>query len=208
MRLTNKVTASPFALAVPGSLDAAQFPALTFAYRTDSRVRVDLTFVWDKKRYDVRFLDRDNPDARVATIAKVKTDNSWQVASVNLLEALKKTRPDATDFSLSQLQFADAGWTGNARGVQWWLDDWRPAPLVKDALNATIINRDLSGLSGVSTVFDRQTGTQPKAATSQEGAEVKVPLEGKKGLWWLHVRARDGAGKWSETAHFPFWCGD
>ncbi len=208
LRLTNKATASPFMLAVPGSLDATQFPALTFAYRTDDRVRLDLTFVWERKRYSIRFLDRDNPDARVATIGNVKADNAWHVATVNLLDALRKARPDATDFSLSQLQFADYGWTGNARAVQWWLDDWRPAPLVQGSLNATILSRDLSGLSGISTVFDQQTGTQPKAAASQASAELQVPLEGKKGLWWLHVRARDGAGKWSETAHFPFWCGE
>ena len=207
LRLTNKVTASTFSLYVPGTLDATKFPVLTFAYRTDDRVRVDLTFIWEKKRYSARFLDRDNPDARVATIADVKADKAWHVATVNLLESLQKARPDATDFTIEQLQFADAGWTGNARAVQWWLDDWRPAPRVEGTINATIQNRDLSGLNGVSMVFDQKTDTAPAAATSQASADLQIPLAGKSGLWWLHVRARDGAGKWSETAHFPFWCG-
>ena len=207
LRLTNKITASIFSLYPPGSIDATKFPALTFAYRTDDRVRVDLAFIWEKKRYSIRFLDRDNPDARVATIADVKADKSWHVATVNLLEALQKARPDAADFTLTQLQFADAGWTGNARAVQWSLDDWRPAPRVEGTLKAKIVNRDVSGLSGISTVFDQKTDTQPTAATSQMSAELAMPLDGKTGLWWLHVRARDGAGKWSETAHFPFWCG-
>ena len=206
LRLTNKITASPFSLAVPGTLDAAKFPALTFAYRADDRVRVDLTFVWQKKRYSVRFLDRDNPDARVATFANIKADNQWRVASVNLLDALRKARPDATEFNIEQLQFADAGWTGNARAVRWSLDDWRPAPRVENLLDATIVGRDLSGLSGVSTVFDQKTGTVPAEKISGN-ADLKISLQGKSGLWWLHVRARDGAGKWSETAHFPVWCG-
>ena len=207
LRLTNKVTASTFSLYAPGTLDATKFPVLTFAYRADDRVRVDLTFIWERKRYSVRFLDRDNPDARVATIGGVKADKTWRVASINLLEALQKARPDATDFSIEQLQFADAGWTGNARAVQWWLDDWRPAPRVEGTLNATIVGRDLSGLSGIATVFDQKTGTVPAATATASEANLQIPLANKNGLWWLHVRARDGAGKWSETAHFPFWCG-
>ena len=73
LRLTNKITASTFSLYVPGTLDATKFPVLTFAYRTDDRVRVDLTFIWEKKRYSVRFLDRDNPDTRVATIDRCES---------------------------------------------------------------------------------------------------------------------------------------
>ena len=206
LRLTNKVSASTFVLYPPPSLDAATSPVLTFAYRTDDRVRVDLSFVWEKKRYSVRFLDRDNPDTRVATLADIKADSQWHVATLNLLEALQKARPDATDFKLSDLQFTDAGWSGNARGVQWWLDDWRPAPRVENTLNATVLNRDLSGLSGVSTVLDQKTDTIPDPSP-RGGADLQIPLDGKSGLWWLHVRARDGAGKWSQTAHFPFWCG-
>lgn len=207
LRLTNKVTASAFRAGLgQTSLDAAQFPILTFAYRTDDRVRVDLTFNWDSKPYSIRFLDRDNPNPRVATIAGIKADNQWHTARVDLLAALQKARPDATDFTISSVQFSDAGWTGNARGVQLWLDDWRPAPRVENEIKGLVIGRDLSGLAGVSYVFDQKTDTAPDAAT-RSGADVQIPLESKSGLWWLHVRSRNGAGKWSQTAHFPFWCG-
>ena len=207
LRLTNKATASLFRAGLgQATLDAAQFPVLTFAYRADDRVRVDLTFSWDGKPYSARFLDRDNPDARVATIDDVKADLSWHTATVNLLESLQRARPDATNFAISDVQFSDAGWTGNARGVQWWLDDWRPAPRVETEIKATIVGRDLSGNSGVSYVLDQNPGTTLDE-TTRSGASLKIPLEGKTGLWWLHVRARDGAGKWSQTAHFPFWCG-
>ena len=207
LRLTNKVSASAFKAGIgPTVLDATKFPALTFAYRTDDRVRVDLTFDWEGKPYSIRFLDRDNPAPRVATISDVKADAQWHLARVDLLASLQKTRPDATDFTLTNLQFADAGWTGNARGVQFWLDDWRPAPRVETEIKAKVINRDLSGLTGVSYVFDQKTDTAPDI-TTRSGAELQIPLEAKSGLWWLHVRARNGAGKWSATAHFPFWCG-
>ena len=207
LRLTNKITASPFRAGLGTTvLDAAQFPALTFAYRTDDRVRTDLTFNWGGKPYSIRFLDRDNPNARVATIGDVKADSQWHIATVDLLASLQKAQPDAPDFKLSNIQFSDAGWTGNARGVQLWIDDWRPAPRVEDMLKAKVANRDLSGLSGVSYVLDQKSDTTPDEAT-RSGAELEIPLAGKNGLWWLHVRARDGAGKWSEAAHFPFYIG-
>ena len=207
LRLTNKVTASAFRAGLgQTTLDATKFPVLTFAYRTDDRVRVDLTFDWEGKPYTIRFLDRDNPAPRAATIVGVTADLEWHTARVDLLVSLQKTRPDATDFTLTNLQFSDAGWTGNARGVQLWLDDWRPAPRVENEIKAKIIGRDLSGLTGVSYVFDQKTDTTPDAAT-RSGSDLKIPLEDKSGLWWLHVRARNGAGKWSATAHFPFWCG-
>ena len=207
LRLTNKVTASAFRAGLgKTTLDATQFPALTFAYRADDRVRSDLTFNWDGKPYSIRFLDRDNPNTRVATIKDVKADGEWHLATVDLLAALVKIRPAATNFTLSDIQFADAGWTGNARGVQLWLDDWRPAPRVEGTLSARVLNRDASGLSGVSYVLDQKLDTVPDEIT-RSGADLQVPLEGKSGLWWLHVRARDGAAKWSETAHFPLWCG-
>ncbi len=207
LRLTNKITASPFRAGLSKTiLDAAQFPVLTFAYRTDDRVRADLTFNWGGKPYSIRFLDRDNPNVRVATIADVKADSQWHLATVDLLASLQKAQPDATDFKLSNIQFSDAGWTGNARGVQLWIDDWRPAPRVEGTLKAKVDNRDLSGLTGVSYVLDQKPDTMPDE-TTRSGAELEIPLAGKSGLWWLHVRARDGAGKWSETAHFPFYIG-
>ena len=207
LRLTNKVTASAFEFGLGKTeLDAAQFPVLTFAYRADDRVRSDLTFAWERKPYSIRFLDRDNPNARIATIGGVEADKQWHFARVDLLAALQKARPDATDFTLTNLEFRDAGWTGNARGVQLWLDDWRPAPVVGQTLQATVLNRDLSGLTGVSYVLDQKPNTTPDE-TTRSGADLAIPLEGKTGLWWLHVRARSGAGKWSAAAHFPFWCG-
>ena len=111
-------------------------------------------------------------------------------------------RPEATTFEISSLRFSDAGWLGNAKGVEWWLDDWRPAPRITGDLNAKVSAPDVSGLSGVSWVLDTNPETIPLAKSMSE-ADLKIPREGKSGLWWLHVRARNGAAQWSQTAHFP-----
>ena len=204
--LTNRRSASLFSTIVAHpAFDAAQFPVLTFAYRTDDRLRADLNFKWEGKPYSIRFTDRDNPNPRVAAI-DAATDNQWHVATVDLLAGMKKLRPDATSFAIEQLEFADTKWLGNAKGVQLWLDDWRPAPLVSGAFHATVVSRDPSGVSGVAWIFDQKLDTQP-AETSNGNADLKPDLNGKSGLWWLHVRTQDGAGKWSATAHFPFVVG-
>ena len=207
LRLTNRRTASPFAVEVgEGTLDAAKFPVLTFAFRADDRLRADLNFKWDGKPYSIRFTDRDNPNARVAAI-DAQADDKWHVATVNWLAEMKKLRADATAFAVSDLEFSDSKWLGNAKGVQWWLDDWRPAPLVTGQLNAKVVGRDLSGVKGVAFVFDRKTDTKPETKSNVE-ANLKIDVDGKSGLWWLHVRVQNGAGRWSETAHFPFVVGE
>ena len=208
LRLTNRRSASRFAVAAPAtSLDAAKFPVLTFAYRADDRLRTDLHFKWNGKPYSIRFTDRDAPDPRVASVDAVTPDNSWHLASVNLLSSLRAARADAPDFTVTDLEFADAGWLGNAKGVQWWLDDWRPAPLVTGELNAKVTSRDLSGVRGVAWVFDQKAATKPDERANG-AADLKIDLSDKKGLWWLHVRAQNGAGQWSEAAHFPVYIGE
>ena len=207
LRLFNRRSASFFSVEVPGApLDAAKFPVLTFAYRADDRLRSDFNFRWNGKLTSIRFTDRDNPNPRAATIDNVRADDKWHVASVDLLASLRKLAPDATDFNISELRFSDTGWLGNAKGVTWWLDDWRPAPLVQGPLNARVLGRDLSGVNGVSWVFDQQNQTVAPEKVDGD-ANLKIDTSGKSGVWWLHVRARNGAGKWSDTAHFPFVVG-
>ena len=57
---------------------------MTFAYRADDRLRINLNVSWEGKTYAVRFTDRDDPNTGLGTIKDVKTDNLWHVAVVPL----------------------------------------------------------------------------------------------------------------------------
>lgn len=204
LQWANPRTAAPFDAAFSAEpLDVAQFPVLTFRYRADSRLRSDLRLVWNSVPYSIQFLDRDTPEKRLGTIENVVADGKWRLATIPLLEWMKKSRPEATDFKVSNFSFADGGWMGNAQGVKWNLDDFRFAPRVAGSIRAQVSLRDVSGIGVVSSALDQNPDTIPDA-NSNGGAQLEIPLGGRAaGIYWLHIRAQNGAGKWSETAHFP-----
>src|SRR5207244_1388697 len=54
---------------------------------------------------------------------------------------------------------------------------------------------DPSGGSGYAVVLDQAAGTVPAASVTQTGTSyTSSPLA--DGTWYLHVRAKDGAGNW------------
>lgn len=203
LRFYNPRTASPFdAKLAVNALDIAQFPVITFAYRADDRLRVDFRLTWDDKPYSIRFFDHDGAQPRLGTLDNLAADGKWHQAQIPLLEWMKKARPDATSFKISYFGVSDDAWMGNARGVTWWLDDFRFAPRVADAIHAQVSLRDISGVGDVSWQLDQQSDTVPDR-TPEGGPKLDIPLTGRApGLWWLHVRAQNGAGGWSDTAHF------
>ncbi|MDP2300562.1 MAG: Ig-like domain repeat protein, partial [Actinomycetota bacterium] len=65
---------------------------------------------------------------------------------------------------------------------------------------ASWVASDTSGIAGYAVVFDQSASTVPAAVVTQEGSTyaATIPADGE---WYLHVRAVDGRGNWSETAH-------
>ncbi len=204
LKFFNPRTASPFDAGFrPASLDAAQFPFVTFAYRHDSRLRLDFRLRWDDKNYFIKFTDRDGAQTKLGEIADIP-DEKWHYATLPLLDWMKKARPDATKFVLDDLRVSDDAWLGNARGVTWNLDDFRAAPLLTTSLKASATLRDVSGVKAVSYLIDQNP--QAEVDSSPEGGpNLDISLAGRAaGLYFLHLRAQNGAGNWSDAAHFSF----
>ncbi len=205
-RFTNPRTASPFEVnAIGAPVDVALNPVLTFAYRCDDRLRLDLNLAWNNQPYSIHFTDSDNPNPRLGDLNATR-DGAWHLATFNLLDAMKKAQPNATDFKITTLTWNDLGWPGNVKGLKWWLDDLKWAHNVGPALDASAALHDATGTQAVSFSLDQNPATRV-GESPQGGAKLSINLAGKTGLWWLHLRAQNGAGKWSETAHFPVWCG-
>jgi hypothetical protein len=204
LRIFNPRTANSFGTTLRTSpLDVAQYPVLCFDYLAEDRARLDFQFNWGVKSYSIRFLDRDNDPSRLGILDNVKADKLWHSATVPLLEWMKKAQPEATSFEITNLSLLDMGWRGNARGVEVWLDNFRFAPSATGALKATVSLRDLTGLTATSWEFDQKPLSVPDTK-AMGTANIEVPLQGRAaGLWWLHLRAQNGAGNWSQTAHFP-----
>jgi hypothetical protein len=59
---------------------------------------------------------------------------------------------------------------------------------------------DPSGIAGYAVVVDQNSNTQPaETVTQRESRHVRKDV--KAGTWYIHVRAVNGAGKWSGTSH-------
>ncbi len=204
LQFNNPRTASTFdARFKIGSFDAAQFPILSFAYRNDSRLRLDFRLRWDSKEYFVRFTDRDGAQTKLGEIEAIP-DGKWHYATLPLLDWMKRARPDATSFTIENLGVADDGWKGNPIGLTWNLDDLRAAPALSGALKAKVTLRDVAGARAVSYQIDQSPQSEVDSAP-EGGPALDISLAGRAaGLYYLHLRAQNAAGTWSETANFPF----
>ncbi|MBI2191575.1 MAG: hypothetical protein HYU36_06295 [Planctomycetes bacterium] len=54
--------------------------------------------------------------------------------------------------------------------------------------------------------FDRFQKTIPDETGEGLFMQRKFPAFPRSGIWFLHVRARDGAGNWGPTTHYPYFC--
>lgn len=204
--MTNPTTASPFDMpAAESTIDVALHPVLTFAYKVDDRLRLDMNMSWNNQPYSIHFTDSDNPNPRLGDL-KVIRDGQWHLAQFNVLEAMKRAQPNATDFKIANMMWNDSGWQGNVKGLKWWLDDLKWAPKAEGKLEGTVMLADATGTSATSYILD-QTPTTQADEKAEGGPKLSINLDGKTGLWWLHVRGQNGAQKWSDTAHYPIWCG-
>jgi hypothetical protein len=82
-------------------------------------------------------------------------------------------------------------WTGRALGTRFEIDSGDAG----------------SGLAGFSVALDRKADTMPPEKLNLSGGSGGSPSAWKPGklkagVWWLHVRAADLAGNWSEPRHF------
>jgi hypothetical protein len=204
LKFYNRGTATPFDSSLSGApFDAAQLPVVTFAYKADDRLRIDFRLTWEGVPYFIRFFDRDGGQTPLGKIEGLIPDNKWHRAQIPLLEMMKKVRPTATNFKIDNFGLSDDGWMGNAKALTFNLDDFRFAPRVTDAIRASVTLADISGVGSVSWQLDQNPDTVPDRSP-EGGPKLDISLAGKTaGLWWLHVRAQNGGGSWSDVSHFP-----
>ncbi len=203
LRLYNPETGGSFGAYMRRTpFDAGKYRVVRFAYRVPPNLRADIIVHVNGERKSVRFTDTDSSYERIGEVPNVQADNRWHVAEFNLYEMLRASDPHARGYQVSQMWIADTGWTSNARGQAYHIDNFELIPIVsamhplRIAWNAL----DLSGLAGVNwAITDAPTTQLPaEVATTADHVEYENPgdVDG-----WLHVRAMNSAGQWSETVH-------
>lgn len=184
------------------AFDAGRYRIVRFAYKVPERLRVNIIVNVNGDRKTIRFTDTDLSYPLIGEIPNVQADNQWHYAEFDLYRMLRDNDPHAPGYKVMQMWIADSGWTSNAPGQTYHIDDFTLIPIVSAAtpLKLTWQLQDISGLGGANWSIDRNPMTElPRTVvTTADAVEYADPgdVDG-----WLHVRAVDSAGNWSPTAH-------
>ncbi len=184
------------------AFDAGQYRVVRFAYKVPERLRADLMVHVNGTRKAIRFTDTDSSYPRIGEIPGVVADNRWHYAEFNLFDMLRRSDPHAPGYKVLQMWVADSGWTQNAPGQTWHIDDFSLIPIVSAARPLTLSWQvhDISGLAGVNWAINQSPNTELDSNVLTTADHVAYADPGDVN-GWLHVRAADSAGNWSATAH-------
>jgi hypothetical protein len=202
LKLYNAINGGTFGAYVrKTTFDAGKYRLVRFWYKVPARLRADFIVFVNGAKKSIRFTDTDSSYQRIGEVPDVIADNQWHHTEFNLFEMLRRDDPHAPGYKVHQLLLADGGYTSNAPGQIYHIDDFQLVPIssAADPLRIAWTVNDLSGLGGVNWRVDESADTDlpKKNVTSQ--AHVDYHEGGMDG--WLHVRASDSAGNWGLTAH-------
>lgn len=184
------------------AFDAGRYRVVRFAYRIPEHLRADIMVHVNGARKSIRFTDNDSSYVRIGEVPNVRADNRWHTAEFNLYEMLRADDPHAPGYRVLQMWIADSGWTSNAQGLVYHIDDFELVPIVSahEPLRIAWNLLDISGLAGVNWAITDSAGMQLPMEKAT-GADHIDYSESAQVDGWLHVRAVNSAGQWSETAH-------
>ncbi len=184
------------------AFDAGRYRIVRFAYKVPERLRADLMVHVNGARKAIRFTDTDSSYPRIGQVPGVVADNRWHYAEFNLYNMLRRDDPHAPGYKVLQMWIADSGWTSNAPGQTYHIDDFSLVPIVSAAQPLTLSWQvhDISGLAGVNWAIDESPATELDSTMLTTADHVAWTEPGDID-GWLHVRAVDSAGNWSATAH-------
>jgi len=184
------------------AFDAGRYRVVRFAYKVPERLRADLMVHVNGARKAIRFTDTDSSYPRIGEVPGVVADSRWHYAELNLYNMLRRDDPQAPGYKVLQMWIADSGWTSNAPGQTYHIDDFTLVPIVSAAQPLTLSWQvhDISGAAGVNWAIDDSPTTELDSALRTTADHVAWAEPGDID-GWLHVRAADSAGNWSATAH-------
>ncbi|MBI2194253.1 MAG: hypothetical protein HYU36_19930 [Planctomycetes bacterium] len=185
--------------AVREDFSAGKYPILAFDYRIGPGIHVDLLLKIQEAYRNIVFTDNDGQETALGVVPDVLADGQWHHAEVNLLEVLSGPRSMLSTLKVQTLGFGGTGYSGNARGDSYEIDEFQLVPAVSTArvpLGWEWTATDIQG----STSFEYAFGPSNESPAWKPGKEQKVSFSRLgRGRYAFLCRARDLAGNWSET---------
>lgn len=139
LRVTNQQEGGPFAVyAVTTPFRISEWPVLSFDYRLAPEAKLNIYFLVNGQWHALKLTAEQFPWDRVPVIGevpKVQADGQWHHAEFNLLNPLRQLHPQLSAFVARQVvlsppweSYVRCGIGGNARGTQYWIDNFSIAP--------------------------------------------------------------------------------
>ncbi len=191
-RMSAYVTTEPFA--------AENYPIVSFDYKVPSGVKLDLVIhMANGNEYAIAFTD--NPTGAIGRIARVRADNKWRHASVEISSALRKKVRQGT-LKVAYMYFADRNNLENKVNATAWFDNFTIGAVGTRTPVLRWKATDTTGVVGYSYALDRDPGTVPDTVSEGASQSFRHPTKLTKGRWYFHVRALDGAHNWGPATHY------
>lgn len=174
------------------------YPVLSFDYRFDPGVKLDLLVQANGQWWPISMTD--DPRGAIGRIPGMRADGQWHAVSVDIGVILNR-RQRRGPVIVDAIMIGDRNNRDNKAGASANFDNFVIGSIgtVKPIFRWSAT--DTTGIAGYSYVIDRDPTTEPPAQSM--GPTAATSFDGlEEGLWFLHVRALDGAGNWGSTRHY------
>jgi hypothetical protein len=173
-------------------------PLLQFDYKAEPGMRVDLLAEVLGQWLCVQFTGDGAapPEGKaIGQIEAVIADGSWRHASVDLRSLVNAAWPDLPVRIVNKIVLSAQGRDGCRRGARLTLDNVDICrPVTPGAARFEWRAAARGEVAGYSCVVDQNAGTVPPEQITQ--IRTTATLMAHAGVWYLHVRACDQAGRW------------
>ncbi len=201
--------------------DLQNWPYLDLDYKVPNETPFNLHLLTDAGEYhSLLMVDvedaRDNTSMELASRfgppADFVADNTWRRSTIPLLKLFSDANPGSPAPKLNGFSFHDHGWRGGRRGLHYWIHRAQPVPAGRlEDISVTWIASDISGITEVESSVDNSPKGDPSGkheltdAGTLAGSLAKSGTKLQDGWNYVHLRAKSGAGVWSEIAHRKFF---
>ncbi len=202
VKLTNPAAGGSFATLVTDQpFDALKYQYVSFDYKIQPGVKLDFQFELAGENHALTFTD--DAEGAISKIAGVVADGEWHHVSFNLQQMLRSrvTRGSSRGLEVGSIILIDRGQRTNAAGATAHFDNFTIGYPGRSNPSFRWRASDPTGIADYSYVLDADPSTVPDE-TGEGRAVTKTFTNVRGGLWYFHIRAKDGAGHWGEPAHY------
>ena len=196
IKLTNNKQGGNMQALVSGQLYYGEtYPVMSFDYNFQKGCRLDLMVLCNGNWYSIAMTD--DPAGAIGLIPGIVADGAWHHAYVDLFPLLRRVIPDGS-LGIQQVITSDRNAMDNPVGMTARFDNFIIGRVGTGAVKMTWQATDATGIAGYSYVVNQISATDPekKVGTTDQGATLGNLAPG---VWFLHIRAEDGAGNWGPT---------